>query len=75
MPTKYHRSRLFTVGNAHPTSAIVYLTDGEFQILDETKERLDFCQYRNKILTNTLKSTHLLKSSFLITQRSLRTLR
>ena len=32
MPTSYHRSRLRTVGNAHPTSAILDSTDGEFQV-------------------------------------------
>jgi hypothetical protein len=32
MPTKYRQSRLLAVGNAHPTPAILDLTDGEFQI-------------------------------------------
>jgi hypothetical protein len=31
LPTIYHRSRLLTVGIAHPTSATLELTDGEFQ--------------------------------------------
>jgi len=32
LPTKYHQFRLLTVGNAHPTPAILDFTEGEFQI-------------------------------------------
>jgi hypothetical protein len=31
LPTKYSQSRLLTVGNAHPTPAILELTGGEVQ--------------------------------------------